>query len=171
MDSLLVTFVSRWLHVASAIVLLGGSLFILLVLMPAARNIADAERTSLHEGVMGRWRKIVGAAILLLLLTGFYNYLAVNVPLQRESPTHGMYHALMGTKILLSLGVFFLASALTGRAKAFEKMRQNRRTWMLVTVLLGTTVVGIGSYLRVAANPAPQRDAPATASATAGHGI
>jgi hypothetical protein len=139
--------------------------------MPAARNIADAERTSLHEGVMGRWRKIVGAAILLLLLTGFYNYLAVNVPLQRESPTRGMYHALMGTKILLSLGVFFLASALTGRAKAFEKMRQNRRTWMVVTVLLGASVVAIASYLRVAAWPAPRWDAPATESAPAEDGM
>lgn len=152
MDSLL-PFISRWLHVGSAIVLLGGSLFVLLVLMPAAAQLPDSQRKELHERVMGRWRRIVAAAIGLLLLTGLYNYIVVAIPAQRASETRGLYHGLMGTKILLSLAVFFLASALTGRAQAFEKMRANARTWMVVAVLLGASVVAIGSYLRVTAWP------------------
>jgi len=88
----------------------------------------------------------VRAGIVLFLLTGIYNYIVVAIPKHRGD---GFYHALMGIKILLAFGVFFLAEALVGRSKAFEGLRQARKTWLLVLVVLAFAIVAISSLLRV----------------------
>lgn len=147
MDSMTVLdVVSRWGHVGMAIIMLGGSFFMRFVLLPSAEQLPDAEHAKLREQVMGRWRKILHAGIGLLILTGFLNF-------ARQLTSHqgdGLYHALMGIKILLAFGVFFLASALAGKSSAFENLRRNRKRWLLVTVVLAFCVVAIGGYLKVA---------------------
>jgi len=156
---------SRWVHVGAAIVLFGGTLFQYLVLVPAVKELPSDERTALHGRVMARWRKIVMAMIGLLLITGFYNYLAVAIPQYRESPVKGLYHGLMGTKILLSLGIFFIVSALVGRSVAFEPMRLQSRKWMTITIVLATVVVGIAGYLKVAIPAIVRSQPPASGQA------
>ena len=143
----------RWLHVGAAIVLFGGTLFQYFVLVPSVRELPDVERKELHNRVLARWRKVVGITIGLLLISGFYNYLVVAIPGHRESPLKGLYHALMGIKILLGFAVFFLASALTGRSAAFEGMRAQSRKWMAVSLLLATVVVALAGYLKVGVPP------------------
>lgn len=143
----LVSVLSRWVHVGAAIVMLGGSVFMRFALMPAARSLPDAEHQALRERVMGAWRKFVAAGILLLLLSGFYNYLVISIPAHKGQ---GLYHGLMGVKIILALVVFFLASALTGRSKALEGIRQNAARWLGITILLAALVVAIAGYLKVA---------------------
>jgi uncharacterized membrane protein len=160
-----INVVSRWLHVGSAIVLFGGTLFQYMVLMPAAKELSTDERTKLHEHVMARWRKIVGMTIGLLALTGFYNYLAVTGPAHGNLPSRGQYHMLMGIKILLSMGVFFIASALIGRSPAFEAIRAQRRKWMTVTIFLAAAIVAIAGYLKVALPSGSVVDRPPAGSA------
>jgi len=138
---------SRFVHLLTAIVLLGGSCYVRFVLMPAAGELPPAEHDALRGRLMVRWKKIVMAGIGLLLATGFYNYIAVAIPGHKGQPA---YHALMGVKILLAFGAFFLASALTGRAAAFEPIRRNARLWLLTLIVVSTIVVGIGSVLKVA---------------------
>lgn len=138
--------ISRWFHVGTAIVLLGGSVFMRFVLIPSAEPMPEADHAALRERIMGRWRRFVHAGIGLLLLTGLFNYV-------RQIPLHkgdGLYHALMGVKMLLAFGVFFLASALAGRSAAFEGLRQARKKWLLVTILLAFAIVAISGYLKVA---------------------
>jgi len=144
-DVMTIDVISRWLHVGTAVVLLGGSVFMRFVLMPAAETLPEAEHAALRERVMGRWRKFVFGGIALLLVSGFYNYIRKIVGHQVDGP----YHMWMGIKILLALGVFFLASALAGRSAAFENLRRDRKRWLLVTILLAFLVVAIGGYLRM----------------------
>ncbi len=152
MDLIPVITASRILHVLGAIVLFGGAYFIRNVLFPVAAQLPDDAHQQLKEGVSGKWRKIVGMAIGLLILTGFYNYLVVTGPQHRGDK---LYAALMGIKILLAFVVFFYASALAGRAKAFEGIRRNAKFWMSVNLLLATVVVGIAGFLKVRGVPAP----------------
>jgi uncharacterized membrane protein len=134
--------------VGTAIVVLGGSFFLRFVLMPAAdAALAEAEHAALRDRLMATWRKVVTLGIALFLLSGLYNYLVVALPRHRGD---GLYHALMGTKILLALVVFFLASALVGRSAAFAGLRRANRRWLVVTLLLGFTIVAISGYLKVA---------------------
>ena len=145
----------RLIHVVTAIVLLGGSIYVRFVLMPSASELPDSEHDALRGRLMARWKKVVMTGILLLLVSGFYNYLQVAAPAHTGQ---GVYHMLMGIKILLALGVFFLASVLTGRAAKFDGMRRNASRWLGILIVLAVIVVGIGSVLKVAV-PAVPNDA------------
>jgi len=146
----LVDYASRWLHVSTAIVLVGGTVFIRFVLTPNAEQLSQNEHDRLRELVTATWRKFVRAGILLFLLTGFYNYFAVAVPKHHGD---GLYHALMGTKILLAFGVFFLAEALVGRSAVFAPLREKRKVWLMVLILVAFVIVAISSVLRVRGVP------------------
>jgi uncharacterized membrane protein len=139
---------SRWIHVGAAIVLVGGSVFTKFVLMPAAKGLQESEHVALRERIMGRWRKFVMAGILLLLLTGFYNYLVVARPAHKGD---GFYHMVMGVKILLAFVAFFLASVLTGRSPRFESLRADSGKWLGVLILVSATVVALAGVLKTVA--------------------
>ena len=137
--------VSRIVHIGTAITLVGGSAFILLVLMPSTRELAEDASDKLSAAVMGRWKRFVHLGVLLFLVSGFYNY-------ARAIPNHkgdGLYHALIGTKMLLALGVFFLAAALVGRSPALEGIRRNRSKWLKLLVFLAAVIVCISGFVKV----------------------
>lgn len=142
--------VSRWLHVGTAIVLLGGATFMRCVLLPSARQLPDAEHERLRELVLGRWKRFVHGGILLLLLTGFYNYFQA---LPAEA-FRKQYHMLVGIKILLAFAVFGLASVLVGRNQAFDALRRQPARALGGLLLLGFLIVGISGYLKVAGQKA-----------------
>lgn len=147
MEALNVLF--RWLHVGTAIVVLGGSVFMRFVLMPAAAELPDDQHDALRGRVMGRWKKFVMIGIALFLISGFYNYFVVSIP-KHKGDAGKLYHPLIGTKILLAFVVFFLGSALTGRSAAFEGIRKNSKKWLLILILLAFIIVGISGVLKVA---------------------
>ncbi len=143
----IVPLISRWVHIGTSIVVVGGVVFLRFVLAPAAASaLPDAEHTVLRERVIGIWKRFVHGGILLFLLSGFYNYVAVSMPQHKGD---SLYHALMGTKILLAFVVFFLGSALVGKSAAFQKIRDNRNSWLLVVVILAAIIVGIAGFLKV----------------------
>ena len=141
----ILTILSRWTHVGTAIVIVGGTCFLRFVLSPAAAQLPDAEHAKLKELVMAKWKKFVHAGIALFTISGFYNYLVVQMPKHRGD---GLYHALVGTKILLAFAIFFLASALVGRSKSFEGLRKNAKLWQTVLILLAAIIIGISGYVK-----------------------
>ena len=154
--------VSRIVHVSTAITLVGGSVFMLLVLMPAAKELPDEPHSQLAEAIRTRWKRFVHLGILLFLVSGLYNYV-------RARPDHrgdGLYHALLGTKMLLAVGVFFLAAALVGRSKKLEPIRQARCKWLKVLVIVAALIVGISGFVKV--RGVQTDEAPTTESITAG---
>ncbi len=144
-NMLAVDVLSRVLHVGTAIVLVGGTVFMRCVLMQAAAGLPEAEHNALRQRLLGRWKRVVHAGIGLLLLSGLYNYMQA-IPKHRGD---GLYHGLLGTKMLLALAVFFLAAALVGRSEAFERMRQNRAKWMGVVIVLASLIVVISGFVKV----------------------
>jgi len=150
----IVELLSRWLHVGTAIVLLGGTVYIRFVLQPAASQLPDEHHQKLRELTIARWKKFVHGGILLLLLTGFYNYLAVGNP---AAAFKKQYHMLMGIKILIALLLFVVASAMVGRSKAFDRMRQKPKRALGLIVMLGMIIVCISGYLRVEGTKAIRR--------------
>ena len=47
--------VSRIVHIGTAIVVVGGSVFTLMVLMPSAKELPDEPHGKLAEAITGRW--------------------------------------------------------------------------------------------------------------------
>lgn len=141
-----IDIISRIIHVLTAITLVGGSIFSLLVLLPAASGLDGQAHDGLAQRITARWKRFVHGGIALLLVSGFYNYF-------RAMPDHkgdGLYHGLIGVKMLLALVVFFIAAALVGRSAKLQSMRDNRRFWLQLLVFLAVLIVVISGYAKVA---------------------
>jgi uncharacterized membrane protein len=138
---LILNIVSRWIHVGTAIVLVGGTTFLRLVVHPSLQG----DQSELMGRIRGRWKKFVHGGIALMLLSGFFNYI-------RAMPQHkgdGLYHALIGTKILVAFVVFFLASALVGRSQGTQKFRDQAPRWTAVVILLSFLIVAASGVVKV----------------------
>ena len=136
----------RWVHVLAAVVAVGGTIFLRFVLLPSAKeSLTDEQHTSLRACLMRRWKVLVMICIAALLVSGFYNFMTIGLAKAKD---HAAYHPLFGVKFLAALGIFFIASILTGRAPAFEGMRRSARTWLLVAALLGIGVILISGVLK-----------------------
>lgn len=136
---------SRIVHVATAITLVGGSIFTAFVLLPATSTLEDGPRQKFAQAITGRWKRFVHIGILLFLVSGLYNYM-------QAIPNHkgdGLYHGLVGTKMILALVVFFIAAALVGRSPKLESIRRNRAFWLKVLVLLAAVIVAISGFVKV----------------------
>ena len=116
-----------------------------LVLLPSLKLLDDEQRDRLTDGIRGRWKRFVHGGIALFLISGFYNY-------YRAIPNHdgdGLYHALVGTKMLLALIVFFFASVLVGRSAKFEKWRQQPQFILRAMIMLSLLIVAISGFLKI----------------------
>jgi len=141
----IVPLLSRWVHILSVITLIGGTIFIRLVLMPAAKaTLTEQQHDTLREAIRARWAIVTHAGIALLLFSGTYNaYLGFTA-----HPDQPLYHGLFGIKILLAFTVFFFVSALVGRSETMAGIRKNRARWMSVTVAAAIAIVIISGILR-----------------------
>jgi uncharacterized membrane protein len=140
-----VDVISRIVHVSTAIALVGGTVFMLFVLLPAAEELNAEEHDKLKVSVNRIWKRFVHLGILLFLLSGFYNYF-------RAMPLHkgdGLYHALIGIKMILAFVIFFIASILVGRSDRFEGMRRGRAKWLKILVVLAAIVVAVSGFAKV----------------------
>lgn len=135
----------RWIHIGSAITVVGGTVFMLFVLLPAAKEILDDEHLKLRAAVLKRWKWFVHIGIALFLVSGLYNYIKVMAPLHKGD---GLYHALMGGKMLLAMGVFGLAEVLVGRSKLAEKLRQNASKFLTINLVLAAIIVMLSGFLK-----------------------
>lgn len=134
--------VFRWMHIGSVIVLLGGSVFVRFVLMPACDPLPEADHAALRQRVIGRWRIFVHALIGLLLISGIYTMV------MKIRVTPPVWHMMFGIKLLLAVAVFVIASGLVGRSKAFQPMRDNAKLWIGINVTLAALIVMVSGVMR-----------------------
>ena len=136
---------SRVAHIGTVITLIGGSVFTAFVLLPSARELDDPPHQKLADSVKNRWKRFVHPGIALVLISGFYNYI-------RAIPNHkgdGLYHGLLGTKMILAFVVFFIAAALVGRSPKLEPMRQSRAKWLKILIVLAAVIVTLSGYVKI----------------------
>ena len=145
----IIDVISRIIHVGTAITLVGGSVFTAFVLMPSAKQLSDESHLQLAALVKSRWKRFVHVGILLFLISGLYNYVRA-IPLHKGD---GLYHALIGTKMILALVLFFIAAALVGRSEKLEPIRQNKEKWIKGLVLLAAIIVAMSGFVKVRGVP------------------
>jgi uncharacterized membrane protein len=123
-----------WLHIAAAAVLVGGALYARLAIQAAAMTLTPDEATKVSDAAAERFRGWVVAAIIVLLISGVYNYL--------ETGAHSTrYHILLGIKLLLALHVF--ASVLL----ALRPKNPRRGRQLAGAGISGVAVILIAAYL------------------------
>lgn len=144
----------RWAHVLGAVVAMGGLVFARFALLPAAAELDEPSRERLHDTVRRKWLPFVIAAITLLFASGLANFLLFNARVKSEGWAEGQwmrhtgYHALFGVKLLLAMVAFYLASGLVGRGSGTQWLRDNRATWLSVTIGLMLAVVMLSGWMR-----------------------
>ena len=64
-----------WVHLFSAVVFVGGSFFMWLVIVPASRLITndESERTRIVGNIAKRFGNLTNPTLIVLILTGLYN--------------------------------------------------------------------------------------------------
>jgi len=148
----LLNLISRWLHVIPAVIMVGGTVFLRLALLPALGESEHSEfRAELREAVRKKWAKWIGISTLLLLVTGLYNayFKAVTYELSH------LYNGLMLVKILLALGVFYFAARLSGRSAKAAKLREREIHWTNILCVLMLTIVLIAGAMKIVSTGAP----------------
>ena len=90
------TALMKFLHIAAAIVWLGGVSFMLFALRPAASALAPPQRLPLIAGVLQRFFVVVWASIVVLLVTGLVMLLRVGM---KSAPTG--WHLMFGIGLVM----------------------------------------------------------------------
>jgi len=147
MDSeLILPIVARWAHILAAVVVVGGLVFVRLILAPAAQATLDEDgRSALRRAITARWKPVVWACIALLLVSGFYNFATISLAKAKEA---AVYHPLFGIKFLAALVVFFIASVLVGRSKATEKLRARSPSLLAAAIASAVVVILVSGVLK-----------------------
>jgi uncharacterized membrane protein len=131
---------SRWLHVMSAILAIGGTFF-MRVILPLGLAQADA---SSREAVFVRCRRVfkmvIHTCVLLLLLTGAFNTWRAWGEYKLDTP---LLHALWGPHVILGLIAMTLALVLLAPKAPPTWHRTGAAVTLVVlfaTVLLASTL-------------------------------
>jgi uncharacterized membrane protein len=88
----------KFLHIAAAIVWLGGVVFMLFALRPAVAQLALPQRLPLVAQVLGNFFKRVWESIAILLVSGLFMLITV-----------GMKNAPIGWHVMLTIGLLMFA--------------------------------------------------------------
>ncbi|MBV9507525.1 MAG: hypothetical protein JO323_21230 [Acidobacteriia bacterium] len=105
-----------WVHLFSVVLLIGGALYGRMVLRTTSEVLAPDSAQTVGDAVAARFRGRVILAILLLLISGIFNYLHTGSHTTR-------YNILLGVKLLLVLHIF-AAALLAARPNNPRRARQ-----------------------------------------------
>ena len=133
-ETVILTVIMRWLHIASMATLVGGILYARLVMVPASSELAPDAAAAFEDRVAAHYRPLVRIAILCLIISGFYRFLI--------TPGHRLlYQTLFGIKMLLALHVFAVAILIV-------KPKNPRRARMMTGVMIsGLVIIAISGWL------------------------
>lgn len=134
----------RWLHIVPVIVLLGSTVFLWIAVSPVVQGATGGVPEWLNS-VRQRWSMIPRICIITILVSGLYNFIMYRMS---DENLPSAYHMIFGIKVLLALGVFFLAEALNGKSAAFAPLRANLRKWAGLAAGLGILTVMLSGVLR-----------------------
>ena len=142
----------RWLHIIPMAVLVGGTIFMRLALVPASNETDGA--AEFREAIRRRWAKWVGISVLFLLVSGLYN--AVTNIMAFDLPS--TYHMLVMVKLALGFVVFFIAALLSGRSEKAQKLREQEMKWLNILCAIMLILILIAGYMKFLATGATVKD-------------
>jgi uncharacterized membrane protein len=149
---------SRWIHVISACLVIGGFVFMRCVLPRGLKLLDEAQAKSVVVAVRRGFKMVVHPAMLLLILSGIYNtWLAWD----KYELDKAVLHALWGTHILLA------ALAITVSFYVLAGKEPGKSHWklMVVNILILLLAVAAASSLKWARERAVAAHQPAVHAA------
>lgn len=165
---MLLDLILRWIHIFGAIMLVGSTIYLRCVHVPAKLLSGDELSEAYNEAQRRFWSRMVMIASGQLLISGIINVVLI-VGDKTESPA-SPYHAILGVKFLLAMVVFFLAAAISGRKALAKKMQQKEKMWLTVNMVLAIIVVCMAGVMRLTPREKKSSE-PATSSRAVEHSV
>ena len=138
----------RWLHVMSAVIWLGGMVFIALILIPVTRRVQDPlVRAELISETGKRFRTVGWIALGLLVATGVV--ILLQRPWLLRAPAFQYKAGLVLLTLALSALHDFVLGPRAGRLPPSATAPRKRLSWIArLNVLIVLTIVLLGLSLR-----------------------
>ncbi len=141
--------ISTLIHVIVAFFIAGTLLFQWRAVHPVLSS--SDEDDQIRGQIRSRWAPMVHIGATILIVTGFYQLMAVGMPkvefqktLEESGPA---YHMLAGIKMMLAIAALFIAGAMVGRSGLMVKIRQSASKWLSLGIVLVIAVIAISRYL------------------------
>ena len=128
----------RFLHILSAITLVGGALTWKFAFIPATEPLSGETRSKTGDALARAWRPFVIAAILGSLISGTWSFIGK----MQGGILPAAYQPIIGIKILLALHVFAVLWLVTAPGN------QKRARQLTGVVFSATVIVILAAVLR-----------------------
>jgi len=125
----------RFLHILSAVTLIGGALAWRLGAIPAIEPLAAETKTKVGNAIAASLRPAVLTAMALLLVSGLYQYMMV-------ANKTTAWNAVIGVKFLGVLHIFAVGFLVTGQNNEKRSRQLNG------VIISGVIVVALAAVLR-----------------------
>ena len=132
---------SRWLHVISAILAIGGAFFLRVVVPPALAEADAGSRENVLIALRKKFKMVVHVCVTLLLLTGVFNTWRSWGDYKLKT---GVMHAIWGMHMLFGLAVMGISVTLLAK----REPPKNHRGMLTVNLVIMFLVVALASTLK-----------------------
>lgn len=142
----------RLMHIMAAITAAGGTLFMRIGLLPAASAVLkEDDHARLKEAIRNSWARWVHISIGFLLISGLYNIAMIEAKKQVPIPKDmaSAYHGLLMIKLVLAMGIFYIASMLAGRSEVAQSFRKDAKRWLTINCIMIAVLVCVSGAMRV----------------------
>jgi len=133
----------QWLHLSAAVLGVGGIAFLTIIFLPSLRLVDPEERELILRAVVGRFRWVSWAVVVLLMSSGLYT-----VRQYYWEVPWGHHWKLLVIKIALSGCMFAIVLLLTLPLKIFDWFRARRSMWLAIALTLAMIIIYLSAYLR-----------------------
>jgi uncharacterized membrane protein len=135
----------RFIHILSAILLLGGAFYSRRVLTPVLNTLPEDKRMQGAAGAQLRFRTALFTLVAFSLLSGIYNFL--------RTPHSRLYHIAFGIKMLLVLHIYATTILWATSPYGDVEVAGKGKRRALSIAIAGCIVVLISAYLRSLSMP------------------
>ena len=146
----------QWIHVGSVVLLIGGFFFLRVILLPSAKVLPENQRPKLLEAAFRRFRIVIWSALLAILFSGVYNFIAFlrsTGSFSQDSPKEPIenlstYILVLGVKLFIVFIIFTFGVLLTFPYPVFAPVQKRPAPWLNLTLILGLIVIFLSALLR-----------------------
>ena len=136
----------QWIHVGSVVLLIGGFFFLRVILLPAVKMLPEDQQPKILEAAFRRFRVVIWSALLTILFSGVYNFIAflrstgsfsqdsAKEPIENLST----YILVLGVKLFIVFIIFTFGVLLTFPYPVFAPIQKASRTVAELDAHLGT---------------------------------
>ena len=146
MDNPILFVTMRYLHIISALSAVGGMVFLISCLLPAAKILDEETRKAVLKTAHDRFLRIIWIAIAGLTISGIYTWIRYETFYKGMGP---LGHALIGTKVLLALILFAIVFA---RSIGLIQPK-SPRTLPMINLHIAAVIMLLGAVLRYYHDP------------------